>query len=1031
MNKIIIKTEGLDKTLESIEDLTALMKEVKAESTDIKPYIKFSKEVEKVENKITEIIKDNNEERSDIVEKNIDIQEKELKSLDKAYSDSTSNIGDSLGELTSGLGALASQSEAGSELLEKYSKAIEFLGVAKNISGSIKLLNADIKETSKDGNKASGFLTSFAEGFKGLIGGIKASVGSLKLFRLALISTGVGAIVVLVGVLLEKLGGLTSVVNFVTDAFKGLGNVFQSIPELASKAFNALPNLVTSAFNTVIQIVKDFGNVIESVFTFDPQKIKEALAQSAKTFIDAGKGVINVAKKIGSEIGDKFIDGFEVSAGLRENELKKKQIELLNAQREARRKVLASQLDDDRKTLEERERLLKEDNNLERAALTDQLNIAKERVALLSRLGNNLSKEQKDELAQLKTEIVSLNADINDSINKGLNIQRELFKQSQELKLKRLKEDSAKEIELLERDLAKKAELQQLSAAEELAVNERINALKLNLIDSEIKALEERKARFERLNQEELDRERELLKAKEDLIFENETKIKEITLRRIGETSLFQTKALEKQAAQLDILERSNERFALKAQLAAEKENEQLEAQLEKVISLKDIESFKLNSQKAATEQSQRQLELLSKKLEVDLKRNQIEKENLKLQIERIEALDKLGLANKEQLADLETFKAQLEGLDEAELIIKAQFELDKNAIDKELKDNLKEIGKKAADSIESFLADPIGNTFTNILSKNLNLTAEKAAKVTEILKGVGEQLIETLSQGFEFFLSTLDENIKKAKEEVELSKENISILDQQINDSVDKQAELYDKLKEASTGQQSAIIAQLNVESQKRAELEAQKQKAIDEEIKAQKALEKAEKDKAKAEKAKAIIDLAVNSALSFSKAAIAIAAAAANTPFPANLVAIATTAAAVLGTIGGVLSLAKFEKGGVLEGPSHANGGILAVNKGKPIAEVEGGEVILTKGVSKNPQLLKAASDINVLGGGVPLFATGGVLETSGSISETIEPSIKGISDLNQNITQLAERPVYVAVTDIKKGISVVDSINQNSSF
>lgn len=59
------------------------------------------------------------------------------------------------------------------------------------------------------------------------------------------------------------------------------------------------------------------------------------------------------------------------------------------------------------------------------------------------------------------------------------------------------------------------------------------------------------------------------------------------------------------------------------------------------------------------------------------------------------------------------------------------------------------------------------------------------------------------------------------------------------------------------------------------------------------------------------------------------------------------------------------KAASGGVFKGPSHAKGGI-------PI-EVEGDEIIMTKGVYNNPPLRAMASAINVAGGGRQ-FATGG---------------------------------------------------------
>jgi hypothetical protein len=80
------------------------------------------------------------------------------------------------------------------------------------------------------------------------------------------------------------------------------------------------------------------------------------------------------------------------------------------------------------------------------------------------------------------------------------------------------------------------------------------------------------------------------------------------------------------------------------------------------------------------------------------------------------------------------------------------------------------------------------------------------------------------------------------------------------------------------------------------------------------------------------------------------------------------------------------KFAKGGILNGPSHSQGGIPMFSKGGAFyGEAEGGEAIMTKGVMANPALASMASAINVAGGGVPFFANGGVLDPIQSATPT----------------------------------------------
>ena len=70
------------------------------------------------------------------------------------------------------------------------------------------------------------------------------------------------------------------------------------------------------------------------------------------------------------------------------------------------------------------------------------------------------------------------------------------------------------------------------------------------------------------------------------------------------------------------------------------------------------------------------------------------------------------------------------------------------------------------------------------------------------------------------------------------------------------------------------------------------------------------------------------------------------------------------------------KYAEGDILKGLSHSQGGIPFTIDGKPGFEAEGGEVLLTKGVSKDPDLLSAASKINEAAGGKKLYADGGVV-------------------------------------------------------
>jgi hypothetical protein len=89
--------------------------------------------------------------------------------------------------------------------------------------------------------------------------------------------------------------------------------------------------------------------------------------------------------------------------------------------------------------------------------------------------------------------------------------------------------------------------------------------------------------------------------------------------------------------------------------------------------------------------------------------------------------------------------------------------------------------------------------------------------------------------------------------------------------------------------------------------------------------------------------------------------------------------------------------------------------------VAEAEGGEPILTKGVSQNPSLLAAASRINVMGGGKPLFADGGITPNFDlPTADTNADLAAALSEIQINsqvsVTEIMEVGNNVSVTESK---------------
>lgn len=121
----------------------------------------------------------------------------------------------------------------------------------------------------------------------------------------------------------------------------------------------------------------------------------------------------------------------------------------------------------------------------------------------------------------------------------------------------------------------------------------------------------------------------------------------------------------------------------------------------------------------------------------------------------------------------------------------------------------------------------------------------------------------------------------------------------------------------------------------------------------------------------------------------------------------------------------LVQFNNGGLLNGPSHANGGIPFSVGGRLGFEAEGGEAIINK--RSTAMYRPLLSRINAAGGGVT-FADGGI---PGFPSSAIDSSANGAFDLSRLESFISNLKVQVAVTDINDGQKNYAEITDRAQF
>lgn len=137
--------------------------------------------------------------------------------------------------------------------------------------------------------------------------------------------------------------------------------------------------------------------------------------------------------------------------------------------------------------------------------------------------------------------------------------------------------------------------------------------------------------------------------------------------------------------------------------------------------------------------------------------------------------------------------------------------------------------------------------------------------------------------------------------------------------------------------------------------------------------------------------------------------------------------SAGAIAQSIGSIaaISAQKFQRGGIISGPSHAEGGVPIMARGGQI-EAEGGEAIINK---KNTKLFSPIlSAINSYGGNGDKFERGGIINNG--LPNTITPPNTTQTDILSRLDSIEFKPT-VSVIEINEAQTRVSEIQNNSTL
>jgi len=305
----------------------------------------------------------------------------------------------------------------------------------ENININVK---SNIGDVSKDaGNAAMEFqvmgvsLNGVKRGFASAAVTAKGMFGTIKA---GLISTGIGAFLVLIGSLfayftktkkgaemLERgLAGVGAVVNVITDYFSSFGETVVSAFENPKQAVKDLWEAIkTNIMNRITGLVDSFkflGKAIEAALDFEWDEMKEHAAGFGESMVQVATGVDDLTGKMAKgfkELGEEIKNDVTAAMALKgklqelrqtENDYSLDRAKTMQEIQKARLEAL-----DDSKTAEERLAALQKANDLELATTRKAIEIQKDKIKIQKETMDLSKNLQEDEDKLVELEVAKIN----------------------------------------------------------------------------------------------------------------------------------------------------------------------------------------------------------------------------------------------------------------------------------------------------------------------------------------------------------------------------------------------------------------------------------------------------------------------------------------------------------------------------------------------------------------------------------------------------------------------------------------------
>ena len=181
----------------------------------------------------------------------------------------------------------------------------------KDLEKSIGDVNKEVKEVSESSNELTGQLDNLTGGaiskFKGLRGGLKNVINSFKSLKVAIIGTGIGALLIAVVALGQAFTRSEEGQNKFQKILGVIGSVVGNLLDLLAD----LGENILSAFENPQQALKDFANLLKKNITNRFEGLLNLIPSLAKAVGLLFKGEFTEAGKVGADALGKVVLGVD------------------------------------------------------------------------------------------------------------------------------------------------------------------------------------------------------------------------------------------------------------------------------------------------------------------------------------------------------------------------------------------------------------------------------------------------------------------------------------------------------------------------------------------------------------------------------------------------------------------------------------------------------------------------------------------------------------------------------------------------